>query len=152
MVRPKPYVFDTRDELIAKLRAPAISAHARLLFAADAESLAGAVDAGVAGNTFRAFRKPPVKPSVTFRHWATSHLTRRINAVARLAATNDVSGYARFRHRATHALCLEWHQRTGTDIGYGRAAKLFNLVMKRIVSAHLRSAERSPDPSLACAA
>jgi len=41
------------------------------------------------------------------------------------------SDYANYVHKETLSLCKEWQKSMCSDMGYGRGAKLFNLVLKK---------------------
>jgi hypothetical protein len=70
---PKPYIFASKTELIEMLRGKATCAAAQQCFSDESANLADVVRTGVSGNTFRAFRNLPVRPSVAFREWATNY-------------------------------------------------------------------------------
>ncbi|WP_091332458.1 hypothetical protein [Allochromatium warmingii] len=125
---PKPYEFGTEAELVQRLGDTNTVSAAKLFFAQQSPSITHVVETGVAGNTFRAFRNLPVQPSVTFRTWATNYVTRTIHE---LSAISDCQSYAQYVHDATNSLCEEWRRITGSEMGYGRGAKLFNLVLKK---------------------
>lgn len=40
--------------------------------------------------------------------------------------------YKAYVHASTLALCRDWQRVTGAEMGYGRGAKLLNLVLKRL--------------------
>lgn len=125
---PKPYEFQTEAELVKRLGDTKTVNAARSFFAQRSPSIAHAVHTGVAGNTFRAFRNLPVQPSVTFRTWATNYVSSTLDS---LTSISDGQSYAQYVHNATDTLCAEWRRMTGSDMGYGRGAKLFNLVLKK---------------------
>ena len=125
---PTPYVFKTELELIQRLRDKKTLSAAKEFFSNDSLNIDDIVITGVAGNTFRAFRNLPVKPSVTFRNWAKHYIKQTFSSVSNLATK---STYSKYVHEATLSLCSEWSRLTGTEMGYGRGAKLFNLVLKR---------------------
>jgi len=125
---PKPYQFSTENELVGRLSDTRTIAAGAAFYQKRCHSVSDVVVTGVAGNTFRAFRNLPVKPSVTFRAWATNYLENTIDA---LSSTKDASTYAQYIHDATNALCTEWRRVARSEMGYGRGAKLFNLVLKK---------------------
>ena len=125
---PKPYEFSTEAELVKCLRDTNTINAARTFFTQQSPNIAHVVKTGVAGNTFRAFRNLPVKPSVAFRTWATNYLNNTFNS---LSTISDGPSYAQYVHDATNSLCSEWRRVTDSDMGYGRGAKLFNLVLKK---------------------
>ncbi len=124
----KPYEFETEAELVQRLNDANTVSAAKSFFAQQSPSIAHIVGTGVAGNTFRAFRNLPVRPSVTFRTWATNYLTDTLHS---LSTISDGQSYARYVHNATNNLCEEWRRISGTEMGYGRGAKLFNLALKK---------------------
>lgn len=136
---PKPYEFKSESELIEMLRREKTLVAAQEFFSAQASSVAEVVKTGVAGNTFRAFRNLPVQPSVTFRDWATSYVKQ---SVAALSDLTTYSAYSTYVHEATLSLCDQWRKLTGTEMGYGRGAKLFNLVLKKFACLQSLSAEQ----------
>ena len=125
---PKPYEFSTEAELVQRLGERSTVHVAREFFAQQSPDIAHVVKTGVAGNTFRAFRNLPVRPSVAFRAWATSYIEKTLTGSS---AISDGPSYARYVHDSTMKLCSEWRCVTGSEMGYGRGAKLFNLVMKK---------------------
>src|SRR3989338_6793385 len=127
-IMPKPYIFKSEVELVKLLRQDATHAAARKFFSEEASSIADVVNTGVAGNTFRAFRNLPVKPSVTFRDWAIDYVQQSLLQLSRLS---DAPEYSDYVHKATLSLCDRWRKLTGAEMGYCRGAKLFNLVLKK---------------------
>lgn len=126
---PNPYEFPNEAELVQRLGDTKTVSSARSFFAQKSPSINDVVNTGVAGNTFRAFRNLPVQPSITFRTWATNYLTNTLHC---LSAISDSQSYAQYVHDATNSLCAEWRRITGSEMGYGRGAKLFNLVLKKL--------------------
>ena len=125
---PKPYEFSTEAELVQRLADTNTITSAKTFFAQQSPSILAVVTTGVAGNTFRAFRNLPVKPSETFRTWATNYIEKTFHI---LSTISDSHSYAKYVHDATNNLCSEWKRITESDMGYGRGAKLFNLVLKK---------------------
>lgn len=125
---PKPYAFSTEAELVQRLGDTNTINAARIFFAQQSPSIAHVVKTSVAGNTFRAFRNLPIQPSVAFRTWATNYIEITFNS---LSTISDGPSYAQYVHDATNSLCSEWQRVTDSDMGYGRGAKLFNLVLKK---------------------
>jgi hypothetical protein len=93
----------------------------------------------VSGNTFRAFQKLPVRPSETFRTWANGYLQATFAALSTISAPDS---YAQYVDDATNDLCEGWRRLTGSEMGYGRGAKLFNLVLKKLACLSCLPAER----------
>ena len=125
---PKPYEFLTEAELIQRLSDKRTRAAASSFFSQRSPNISDVVKTGVNSNTFRAFRNLPV-PSVTFRTWATNYVDNTFDDLMRIS---DCCSYALYVHDATNNLCSEWKHITDSDMGYGRGAKLFNLVLKKL--------------------
>ena len=121
------------------LQGEATSAVATTFFAARTISVEEVVRAGVGGNTFRAFRNLPVRPSVAFREWAALYVQE---SLASLLLISDRVQYAEFIHNAADALCAYWRELTGTEMGFGRGAKLLNLVLKKLACLNSLSNEQ----------
>lgn len=136
---PTPYEFQSEDELVDLLKEPQTICAAQKFFEQQSPSISEVVRTGVASNTFRAFRKLPVRPSVTFRAWATDYITGTLKA---LQTISEHQHYAQYVHDATNTLCAEWLRTTGSVMGYGRGAKLFNLVLKKQACLSSLSEER----------
>ncbi len=126
---PTPYEFSTEAELVQRLGDTNTINAAKTFFAQQSPDIAHVVETGVAGNTFRAFRNLPVQPSVAFRTWAKNYIEKTFN---RLSTISDEPSYAKYVHDSTNSLCSEWQRVTDSDMGYGRGAKLFNLVLKKL--------------------
>lgn len=126
---PKPYIFESREHLVRELRAPATHELAQTFFSARTTTLCAVIREGVSGNTFRAFRKLPVAPSIAFREWTTNRLEQTL---PQLLTAIESHAYADYVHSMTLDLEEYWHQRTHSEIGYGRGAKLLNLVLKKL--------------------
>lgn len=128
--KPKPHIFDSRTQCIAALQAESTRALAKSFFANRSATIACVTEQGVGGNTFRAFRNLPVRPSVAFRTWTSLHLSQTLPELLRIA---DGAAYASYIHESTLALNRHWQQETRSEMGYGRGAKLLNLVLKKLV-------------------
>ena len=126
---PTPYIFESRADLIRDLQAPATQNLAQSFFANRAATISDVTCEGVGGNTFRAFRNLSVRPSIAFRTWTSQRVTQTLPDI--LAAT-DVISYAAYVHNTTLALVKYWHECTASEMGYGRGAKLLNLVLKKL--------------------
>lgn len=136
---PKPFVFSSELELVGLLRQEATRSKAASFYSSFVSTVADVVTSGVAGNTFRAFRHLPVQPSAVFRKWAVDYIqeTQR-----QLESVTTPSAYATYVHEATLSLCEYWQAETCSDIGYGRGAKLFNLVLKKFACLQSLSEEQ----------
>lgn len=124
-----PYVFESRDHLIQALKAQSTREAAERFFASRTDTVACAVKEGVCGNTFRAFRNVPLKPSAIFREWATRHLHLTLED---LLAINTPAHYSQYVHSATLALNQHWLASMQSEMGYGRGSKLLNLALKKL--------------------
>jgi hypothetical protein len=115
--------------MIAALRRKRTADAATMFFAERVKTLREVVISAIGGNTYRAFRNLPVRPSATFRDWAEAHILNSMPSFRSATAQREYSAYV---HTSTLALCRHWRRRTGTEMGYGRGAKLFNLVLKKL--------------------
>lgn len=136
---PTPYIFPSLQALIESLQSSRTTAVANSFFAAESTSLQDVVREGVAGNTFRAFRNLPVRPSVAFREWTVVYIQQSFNQILQAPTPQSYSGYI---HDASIALCRYWQQATNSEMGYGRAAKLLNLVLKKLACLSSLSAQQ----------
>src|SRR6185369_8107920 len=136
---PTPHEFKSEAELIEMLRHGKTLATAEAFFAVHSPDVRDVVITGVTGNTFRAFRNLPVRLSITFRDWAISYVQKTISVLSDVATESAYSSYV---HKATLSLCEEWHRLTGSEMGYGRGAKLFNLVLKKFACLCTLSADQ----------
>lgn len=125
---PKPYVFESRDSLVERLRSPELAKLAGRFFASRCSSINELVTSGVGGNTFRAFRHVPT-PSAAFRSWTTARLEQSLNDIL---ACETADCYASQVHQTTIALEGFWRGHAAKEMGYGRGAKLLNLVLKKL--------------------
>ena len=125
---PKPHVFASRESLVERLRSPELVELARQFFAARCHSVQEVVTTGVGGNTFRAFRHVPT-PSMAFRTWTTARLQQTLHDIL---ACERADCYAMQVHAATQALEAFWRGHASKEMGYGRGAKLLNLVLKKL--------------------
>lgn len=125
---PTPYEFTSEEELLHRLNDPQTVHAAEAFFSQRCSSIGEVVRMAVVGNTFRGFRKLPKRPSVAFRSWATNYFANTLHS---LSAITDSEYYDQYVHDATQALCDEWLSMMGAEMGYGRGAKLLNLVLKK---------------------
>lgn len=126
---PTPHIFQSREHLVQALQAQTTAALARSFFATRTATISRVAREGVSGNTFRAFRNLPVRPSYAFRTWVARRIERTLPSV--LQATDGTS-YAAYVHSTTQTLNRYWRKRTKSEMGYGRGAKLLNLVLKKL--------------------
>ena len=133
---PTPHIFHSVPDLVEQLRSPRTIAVARAFFAAESASIQDVVTQGVGGNKFRAFRNLPVRPSVAFREWTAAHIQESLNQIREIQTPQAYSTYV---HDTSLAFCNYWQRATNSEIGYGRAAKLLNLVLKKLACLRLLS-------------
>lgn len=125
---PKPYIFKSESELIDLLGNNDTLTFVQNFYSANCPTIFDVVISGVTGNTFRAFRNLPIPPSDVFRVWAIEYIEE---SLIELSQIDDESKYAIYVHLATLSLCECWTSLTKSEMGYGRGAKLFNLVLKK---------------------
>jgi hypothetical protein len=126
---PKPHVFASESELIDALGRKRTTNLATSFFAKRVHTLRDVVALAIGSNTYRAFRNLPVRPSATFREWAEARI---LNGMPPLGSGTAQREYAAYVHASTLALCRYWQRATGAEMGYGRGAKLLNLVLKKL--------------------
>ncbi len=123
-----PYEFESEKQLRQKLGCKSTEAAANNFFNKKSETVNDVVKDAVAGNTYRAFSHLPVKPSVAFREWAENYITESFQLLCDITEASD---YSKYVYEATDDLCDKWRRRTHSKMGFGRGAKLFNLVLKK---------------------
>ncbi|MCG3167388.1 MAG: hypothetical protein POELPBGB_03178 [Bacteroidia bacterium] len=123
---PVAYKFNNEAELIRGLHKAQKKAD-ELYF--DTRSTDEIISQNIAGNTFRAFRisKNGKRPSVIFKNWCYKFLIRSKGKIKGISSQKE---YDRFVLNATNALVRHWRKEIGYEVGWGRAAKLLNLVFK----------------------
>jgi hypothetical protein len=102
------------------------------------------VDDSVGGNTFRAFRNLPCKPSVVFREWALTALEDRVT-VDELEGIGSQAHYDDWVKRFCGRLHRAWQERMGKRMEYGPGRKLPNLLLKEFMLWSGLSDERRHD-------
>ena len=83
----------------------------------------------VGSNTFRAFRRMPERPSEVFRNWAREALVSR-GYVEKLKTVRSRADYCVWLTALVSDFQKYWRAHMGTDIPYGPAYKLPNLLLK----------------------
>ena len=126
---PQPFVFASEFKLVASLRQGKTEAKAVRFFSERVASLEEVVRTGVGGNTYRAFGNLPVRPSTTFRKWTQKYVQRHKPPLTSKLGQREYSAYV---HDMTVALGKYWRSATNSEMGYGRGAKLLNLVLKKL--------------------
>jgi hypothetical protein len=96
------------------------------------DSLSQIVTDSVGGNTFRAFRNLPCKPSVVFREWALATLEDR-SSVSELEGIRSQAHYDDWTKRFCGRLYQTWQERMGKRMEYGPGRKLPNLLLKEFM-------------------
>jgi hypothetical protein len=123
----KPHIYAGADEIVSALRA-----HERDLakwFAKPKQSIETIVKESVSGNTFRAFRNLPVKPSEVYRSWALKKCDSD-NALAKAASCATQSDFDEWLRAFADDLQGEWQKKTSRPLDYGASRKLCNLLLK----------------------
>ena len=126
---PQLCVFASESKLIASLRQRRTEAAAVRFYSERIATIEEVVRTAVGSNTYRAFGNLPVRPSTTFRNWAARYVRRRMPP---LNSRLDQRKYSAYVHDATLALSKHWRNATDSEMGYGRGAKLLNLVLKKL--------------------
>ena len=126
---PQVCVFASESKLVASLRKRKTQAAAVRFYAERVATIEEVVRAAVGSNTYRAFGNLPVRPSTTFRNWTEKYVRRRMPPLSSRLGQREYSAYV---HDATLALGRHWHNATDSEMGYGRGAKLLNLVLKKL--------------------
>jgi hypothetical protein len=136
VIGPTPVRFRSREDLIDQLRSPRTQSAVDEFLQMRQLSLRDLVHMSVASNTFRAYPLRRLglglKPSTLYYEWAKAYLDAHAGRF--LEAAED-QAYADAVLKAAHDLRAHWHQMTlgRHDVGFGRAAKMFNLTMKHLV-------------------
>jgi hypothetical protein len=90
---PKPYEFKSEEELVEMLKQPKTLVASQNFFAKISPTIDDVVITGVAGNTFRAFRKLPVQPSTTFLDWAKNYIQDTFTTLSQISNNIEYSKY-----------------------------------------------------------
>lgn len=128
-MRKAPYVFQSREELLNLLQSETTRANAEEFFSKRLPDIRSVVCHSIAGNTFRAFRNLPKRPSIVFRDWASARLDHTLEM---LKGITDRESYADYVHESALDLCGTWSSKMNAEIGYGRSTKLLNLILKKL--------------------
>lgn len=126
-----PYAFRDEDEIVEKL-----TEHKTRIdsyFGNLAESLEEIALYGVAGNTFRAFRNLPKRPSAVYKDWSRKEIGKP-DFVSRLTAIESSEEYDGWISNLSDGLKRHWKNEMGENIQYGASRKLPNLLMKGLIS------------------
>lgn len=130
---PNPYIFENSSDLIKKLQADSTRELANNFFAARLDSPKELIRQAVGPNTFRAFRKrvTPVltfRPSVMFRDWAIKYIS-----IEKIKVIRNETEFVNYIDCGVTNLNEFWEKEMCAEMGYGRGAKLLNLVLKKFV-------------------
>jgi hypothetical protein len=139
---PIPYIFKNEDELREALEKSVELVNAFLTDKRN--SIAEAVEKSVSGNTFRAFHfkkfNVDVKPSTLYKTEVVKIFEERINSgfYKSLEEQNTESNhnkYTEFIIDSAHRISTAFDAAVGKKgyMGFGRAAKLFNLSCKEVI-------------------
>ncbi len=130
MSQPSPYEFRDANEIIKHLNSHKATlgkwSHQRI------ETLDEIAVSGVIGNTFRAFRNMPKRPSIVFRNWALGEF-RNDKTINELLGISSQEKYDKWAKRFSSGLAKAWQKQMDTAMPYGPSRKLPNLLMKCFV-------------------
>lgn len=126
----KPYEFRNTREIIEHLSRD--KARIAKYFERRETSPEIIVTVSVGGNTFRAFRGMPKKPSLVFRDWAARALADKntVNTLVRLRSQRDYDDWLR---DFSAAFRRDWQEQMGAILPYGASRKLPDLLLKHFV-------------------
>lgn len=127
----KPYEFSNTGELVGCLRqnkAPIAEFFDKEIEGGVEEVIRSSVE----GNTFRAFRRMPCKPSVVFRNWASERLSDN-KVIESFTNIGSEQQYDLWLKQFSEDLCHYWTNEMGRGMPYGPGRKLPNLLLKRLV-------------------
>ena len=127
MDQPKPYEFRDSDEIAQYLSRNKVELGKN--FDQRIDSLEEIIRVSVSGNTFRAFRKLPQKPSVVFRGWALVEF-QGPKAIDTLTNISSQPQYDEWAREFSDRLSRTWKKEMGTAMPYGPSRKLPNLILK----------------------
>ena len=132
---PQPYVFTSFDELHRELRsAKTLEKEQDFFFTVSTrrDTAKAAAFASAVGNTFRAFplRRFDLSPSVLYREWATAYGEQHVPTFRTIT---DAAAMRQFVIAGGRSLDAYWSEATAGrhTMTFGRAAKLFNLLIKQ---------------------
>lgn len=101
-------------------------------FADRNDSLELVVKESVGGNTFRAFRNMPKRPSEVFRNWALRELTDK-NTTRRLYSVQSQAAYDKWHQEFCTSFRDEWQCQMKERLPFGPSRKLPDLLLKAFV-------------------
>lgn len=125
-----PYEYEDGNEIVDDLQSNRALIEA--WFAHREDSLHKIVKESVGGNTFRAFRKMPEKPSDVFRPWAETMLSDK-ESRNRLFRIRSQAAYDRWHNEFCCSFRQEWEGQMGVHLPFGASRKLPNLLLKAFV-------------------
>jgi hypothetical protein len=129
MSQPIPHDFQDAKEIADRL----LRSKVRIdkWFAERIDSLQAIVSHAVGGNTFRAFRHMPQKPSAVFRAWALVEC-KNATTIRKLKGVRSQADYDKWLKHFSNRLNHAWQRRMGQAMPFGPMRKLPNLLLKEI--------------------
>jgi hypothetical protein len=124
---PTPKIWETADDLVVALKKD-WNTHASKLRNADAD-WESSIQSAVSGNTFRAFRNLPHRPSRVFREWAFDALITR-GYIHELKKVRTQENYDQWLDKLVSDFSKYWKRKMKVSIPFGPSYKLPNLLMK----------------------
>jgi hypothetical protein len=124
---PTPKIWETADDLVVALKKDWNTRASKLRNAdADWET---SIESAVSGNTFRAFRNLPHRPSRVFREWAFDALITR-GYLNELKKVRTQENYDQWLDKLVSDFGKYWKRKMKVSIPFGPSYKLPNLLMK----------------------
>jgi hypothetical protein len=131
-----PKIWKSEGDLVADLRSDwGTRALDAISIKADWETT---INIAIRGNTFRAFRRLPNKPSQVFRDWASGALVTR-GYFEQLKGVRSQSDYDKWLLKLVNDLRRHWKRRMAVNLPFGPSYKLPNLLMKCVCQEMLLS-------------
>ncbi len=129
---PTAYEFQNKEELVTQLRTD--RKYLTQWFGRRHEDVWEMVTDSVGGNTFRAFKHMPQRPSQVYRSWAYKRL-QDTKVVEQIGNLNSQEEYDWWIEDFSTNFRSYWSRRMGKEkrIPYGPSRKLPNLLMKHVV-------------------
>jgi hypothetical protein len=126
---PIPKTWSTCEQLIADLNAFDWRKEVETTRSFSSGDWEHVIRRAVASNTFRAFHRMPHRPSEVFRHWALDALVGR-RFIHSLKTVSSRSDYEIWLTALVRDFQTCWRSRMGSEVPYGPAYKLPNLLLK----------------------
>jgi hypothetical protein len=125
-----PYEYRDADRIVGELQR--MRASIQSWFAQRVEPLELIVQQSVGGNTFRAFRNMPKRPSEVFRNWALKTLTDK-HTTKPLFSVRSQAAYEKWHQDFCSSFREEWQDQMKDRLPYGPSRKLPDLLLKAFV-------------------